>query len=148
MDYKIYVDENGKLIGYFGGDAKPKNGGRAVSMPPPSNDYVWDGSKWVEPETPIEQLRANASMPRAEFLQACVSVGIIDPDVAEEAASGAWPGAFDAFLTGLPVAQRIEAKATWVDGQRVRRNSPILALIADEQGVTDAQLDALFGIGG
>ena len=97
---------------------------------------------------PIEKLRANASLSRAKFLQVCVAAGIITEDVAEEAASGVWPSAFDTFLTGLTVEKRIEAKATWVDGQRVRRDSPILALIAAEQGVTDEQLDQMFGIGG
>ena len=97
---------------------------------------------------PIEKLRANASLSRAKFLQVCVAAGIITEDVAEEAASGVWPSAFDTFLTGLTVEKRIEAKATWVDGQRVRRDSPILALIAAEQGVTDGQHDQMFGIGG
>jgi len=98
--------------------------------------------------TPVEELRVTSSMSRAKFLQACVTAGIITEDVAEEAASGVWPSAFDTFLTGLTVEKRIEAKATWVDGQRVRRDSPILALIAAEQGVTDGQLDQMFGIGG
>ena len=102
----------------------------------------------VPPAPSIEELRAGASLSRAKFLQACVSAGIITGDVAEEAASGVWPSAFDTFLTGLTVEKRIEAKATWVDGQRVRRDSPILALIAAEQGVTDEQLDQMFGIGG
>ena len=97
----------------------------------------------------VQQIkRTDASLSRAKFLQACVSAGIITEDVAEEAASGVWPSAFDTFLTGLTVEKRIEAKATWVDGQRVRRDSPILALIAAEQGVTDEQLDQMFGIGG
>jgi len=95
---------------------------------------------------PIEKRREEASIPRAKFLQACVSAGIITGDVAEEAASGVWPSAFDTFLTGLTVEKRIEAKATWVDGQRIRRDSPILALIAAEQGVTDEQLDQIFSI--
>ena len=98
--------------------------------------------------TPVEELRIDASLSRAKFLQACVAAGIITEDVAEEAASGVWPSAFDTFLTGLTVEKRIEAKATWVDGQRVRRDSPVLALIAAEQGVTDEQLDQMFGIGG
>jgi len=100
------------------------------------------------PEQVKETQRANASMSRAKFLQACVAAGVIEPSVAEEAASGVWPSAFDGFLTGLSVEQRIEAKATWVDGQRVRRDSPILALIAAEQGVTNEQLDTMFGITG
>jgi hypothetical protein len=99
-------------------------------------------------EPTIGQLRADASLPRSKFLQACAAAGVVEPSVAEEAASGVWPSAFNEFLTGLSFEQRIEAKATWVDGQRVRRDSPVLALIATEQGVTDEQLDAMFGLGG
>jgi hypothetical protein len=53
------------------------------------------------PDPSIEQLRANASMSRAKFLQACIAVGVIEPSVAEEAASGVWPSAFDGFLLRL-----------------------------------------------
>lgn len=94
----------------------------------------------------IDEKRAGATMTRAQFLTACVSAQIITSAVAEAAASGSWPAAFDTFMSGLSVDQRIEAKATWADGTQVRRNNPILALIAADQGVTDVQLDAMFGI--
>jgi len=94
----------------------------------------------------LEQKRAAAKLPRDQFLIAVAAMGVITEAVAEEASTGAWPSAFDTFLSGLTVAQRITAKATWADGGDVRRTNPILALIAADQEVTDAQLDTLFGI--
>lgn len=95
---------------------------------------------------PIERKRARATMTRAQFLKACVAARIITAEVAEEAATGQWPTAFDAFIAGLTSDQRIDAKATWADGGSVHRDNAILALIAADQGVSDAQLDAMFGI--
>ena len=99
-----------------------------------------------DPADVLAQKRAAATLPRDQFLIAVADMGIITEAVAEEASTGAWPSAFDTFLSGLTVAQRITAKATWADGGDVRRNNPILALIAEDQEVTDAQLDTLFGI--
>lgn len=98
------------------------------------------------PTQTTEEKRAAASITRAQFLKACVAADIITAEVAEAAATGDWPAAFNTFLSGLTRDQRIDAKATWADAKEVRRNAPILALIAADQRVSEAQLDALFGI--
>lgn len=111
--------------------------------------FSYDGTNFSAPApvvTPIEDQRAEAQLSRSAFLRACVSAGIITEAIAEEAASGVWPVAFDPFIAGLTAEERIEAKATWADGGAVRRDNPILALIAAHEGVTDAQLDLMFGI--
>lgn len=94
----------------------------------------------------LTEKRAAATITRAQFLTGCVAASIITADVAEAAATGEWPTAFDTFINGLTRDQRIEAKATWADAREVRRTAPILALIAEDQRVSEAQLDALFGI--
>jgi len=81
---------------------------------------------------------------RGQFLLAAAAAGIITEAVAEEAADGSWPAAFNTFIAGLSASQRIVAKATWADGRTVNRSNPILALIAADQGVNEAGLDALF----
>lgn len=98
------------------------------------------------PTTTLEEKRKKASLSRAQFLASCLSAGIIDEETAEEAADGSWPAAFAEIVANLPVEQRINAKATWADGFSVSRNNPILALIASERGVTEEQLDAMFGV--
>ena len=106
--------------------------------------------KTVDSDAPsfdtISDKRAAATITRAQFLTGCVAASIITADVAEAAATGEWPTAFNTFLSGLTRDQRIEAKATWADAKEVRRTAPILALIAEDQRVSEAQLDALFGI--
>lgn len=99
-----------------------------------------------DPTSVLAEKRASASMTRGDFLIAVAALGIITEAVAEEAADGSWPTAFNAFLSGLTGPERIAAKATWADGGNVRRTNPILLLIAADRQVSDAQLDALFGI--
>lgn len=101
---------------------------------------------YMTAEEALDADRARAFLTRGEFLLAVVSAGIITAEVAEEAADGSWPAEFDTFLAGLSAEQRIIAKTTWADGGNVRRNNAILALIAAHKGVTDTQLDAMFGI--
>lgn len=102
----------------------------------------------AQPLPGIVDVRANTSTPRAQFLNACVTAQIITEAVAEEAAGGGWPSAFNTFLTGLTAAQRVEAISTWADNPVVWRNSPLLAQISGsfDPALTDAQLDALCGI--
>lgn len=137
-----YRDSDGNYIGGFGDGATPPDG--AIQCPAPTRaSDTWNGSAWV---ASVEAKRAAATITRAQFLKGCVSAGIITADVAEAAATGEWPAAFNTFLSGLTRDQRIEAKATWADAKEVRRTAPILALIAADQQVSEAQLDALFGI--
>jgi len=96
----------------------------------------------------VEEKRKQAVLSRETFLIGCVSASIITEAEAEEAADGSWPSSFNAFLAGMTATQRIEAKALWASRANVRRDSPLLALVAANKGVTDAELDALFGIVG
>ena len=102
----------------------------------------------VLPSGDLQTQRANAAIPRAQFLTYAVANNWISAAVAVEAAGGNWPAAFDAFLAGLSVEQQIAAKETWATGLDVRRNAPLLAQIAaaNDPQVTDAQLDTMFGI--
>lgn len=119
----------------------------------PSPDHEWQGGEWVYVEptpVPVEEWRETAELPRGAFLNACVAAGFITAEVGFEAADGSWPTAFNTFMEGLSPSQRIETKATWADlsaASTVRRNSPILALIAADPLVnaTPEQLDAMFG---
>jgi hypothetical protein len=95
---------------------------------------------------PIEDRREGATLDRAAFLLGCVSADIITEAEAEEAADGSWPTSFNAFLAGMTAAQRIEAKAVWASRADIRRNSDLLALVAANKGVTEEELDALFGL--
>lgn len=107
-----------------------------------------DGGMQVEspPAPTLEEKRAAAAMERSAFLVACVAAGVITEAEAEEAADGSWPATFDAFLGNMTTLMRIEAKAKWSQRGVVRRDSPLLTLVAAEKGVSDEALDAIFGI--
>ena len=97
-------------------------------------------------EPTLAEKRETANITRAEFLNAAEAAGIITEAVAEEAADGSWPSSFDAVVSVLPASERVNAKATWADGGNVRRNNTTLSLLQSALNLTDAQLDALFGI--
>lgn len=122
----------------------------AVEIPDkPQAWSTWDGTQWItgpEPLAPIAERRAAATLPRAVFLEAAVTFQIIGQDVAEVAADGTFPPEFAAFLSGLSDRERLEARSAWADARDVRRDSIILAQIAASQGVTEAQLDQMFGV--
>lgn len=121
-----------------------KVNGQTVEIPAQEEAAI--RAEWQAAEAArLSAWRASATITRAAFLRACISANIITAEVAKDAASGAWPTAFNAFLSGLTDDQVIEAKAAWADAKNVRRNSEVLALIAAYQGVSDATLDAMFG---
>ena len=64
---------------------------------------------------------------------------------AEQAVNG-WPASWDAFFDGKPARDRIEAKGRWIETSVVRRNAPLIAQLAAFKGLTDQQVDGLFGV--
>jgi hypothetical protein len=64
------------------------------------------------------------------------------------AARGEWPALLMAALDGLTDNQKADAQMEWSDVTTVRRNAPLIALLQWHLDYTDAQVDALFGIGG
>jgi hypothetical protein len=86
-----------------------------------------------------------ASLPRSTFILAALDAGILTEADAEQAVNG-WPAGWDAFFEGQPARARIEAKARWAETAVVRRDAPLIAQLAAFKGLTDQQVDGLFGI--
>ena len=97
-------------------------------------------------DVPIEDIRAGASLDLIDFINALVGAGILPPAEAIDAAKGNWPATFSAALAGMPDAQKVAAQIEWAAVQRIRRNHPLIAMLAAAANLTDAQVDALFGI--
>lgn len=132
-DFPRRRTSDGQTIVFIGAPPADETGLEVISLPSPGAET-------------LQEKRDRASLSRKDFLLAAVSAGWITEADAEIAATGTWPSAFDAFLSGLTSAQRIEAKAAWADGRAVRRSSPVLSLIAGHLSVSDAALDAAFGV--
>jgi len=90
--------------------------------------------------------RANASMPRSRFILAALDAGILSEVDAEQAVND-WPTAWDDFFEGQPARNRIAAKAEWASITKVRRDAPLIEQLRVFKGLTEEQIDQLFGIG-
>lgn len=101
-----------------------------------------------DPEALLAQARESASLPRAEFLLACVSAGLLTPQDALLAAKGEMPAAYAGVIEEWPAPQQFEAGLRWAALTVVDRMHPLILAVADAMDIPDAQLDALFGIGG
>ena len=97
-------------------------------------------------DIPIEDIRAGASLDLIDFITALVGAGILPPADGIDAAKGNWPATFAAALAGMPDAQKVAAQIEWAAVQRIRRNHPLIAMLASAARLSDAQVDALFGI--
>lgn len=114
-------------------------------------DGVWREAWAVTPLSAEEKAanlaawRETATLTRRQFCLACLQAGLLTPDDAVTAASGGWPSSFDAALAGLSAMEVAAAKVEWAAVSTIRRTAPLLVAVQAVAGVTDAQLDALFG---
>jgi hypothetical protein len=96
-------------------------------------------------DIPIEVIRAEMVISRGAFCLALAGAGVLPPVEAIDAAKGNWPATFAAALTGLSDAEGFGAQIEWATAQNIRRTHPLLAVLAAAAGLSDAQVDALFG---
>ena len=102
---------------------------------------------WTLVPIPIEEQREKAALPRSTFIVAALDAGILSEADAEQAVNG-WPTGWDAFFDGQPARNRIAAKAEWASITTVRRDAPLIEQLRVFKGLTEEQIDQMFGIGG
>ncbi|MFC3569205.1 hypothetical protein [Paracoccus simplex] len=110
-------------------------------------DYA--SGEWTDPRNPLQEMaaaRAAAVMPRPDFLLAAIAAGIIQPSDAGPAARGEIPPSLTSVFEGLPPEVQLEAVVRWGAATMIERMNPILLALAGAMGVSEAQLDGLFGI--
>lgn len=103
---------------------------------------------YVAPPAPtaaqvLADRRANAELTRAQFCLALYRAQILTAADAISAAKGGWPSAFSGALSGVAGE---EAEIVWGAVSTVSRTHPLLATMQAFATLTDAQVDALFGI--
>lgn len=104
------------------------------------------------PEQVLAKKRASAVLSRAEFIQAVYAAGILSKQQAVAAAAGGIPDFFIAALNALVAAQAMTqaqadgAEILWAGLTQVERNHPFLPIAQGALSLTEAQVDALFGI--
>jgi len=148
MSTTHYSDAQGNYIGGFGDGATPPAG--AVERPAPNAaSDTWNGSAWVADPAVA---RSRAVLSRAQFIQAVYAAGILTKAQAIDAAAGGIPAFFITALDGLVAAQAMtqaeadQAEILWAGLTQVERNHPLIPIAQGALGLSDAQVDALFGI--
>lgn len=128
-------------------------GGVAHEYPPrPGPWAVWDGGPWVDPRSPsdlaaeLEARRNAASITRSAFLQACISVGLLNPAEAAEAARGDIPAPFEMAIADLPAEQRDMIPVIWPAVTWVDRVDPLTLGVVAHRDIGAELLDQIFGV--
>ena len=150
MKRVIQLDENDYFVGVTTADPSPLEPGvylylaGTVDAPLPpeiDDDEVarWDGQQWIiepdyvlppEPELiSLDAMRNRAWLKRADFKLALLDMGYL-PQVKQ--------------LVSEIDDERIQI--LWADSDIFTRNHPDLLRLASQIGVSDAELDAIFGI--
>lgn len=129
------------------------NGSEFLELPPSPGDWAeWNGTEWIDPRTPedmaalLQSRREAASLPRTDAVLAAVNAGIIPAAEAGDAARGKVPPSLALAFSALPPEMQVEAEVRWAGSIAIKRLDPILAALAQAQGITEAQLDEMFGI--
>jgi hypothetical protein len=93
--------------------------------------HEWDGAALVvKPTQPRTDPRASASLTRMEFMLALDAAGLLDDA--------------EAFVAAADTPR--QAKIMWSNASRFERSHPTLVAMATAMDLTDAQMDAVFGI--
>ena len=144
--------ENAQRTAYGAITASFDGDGLTIPTDPSNRHYAALVASGVEiadyaaPVQTIEQIRASTSIDRAAFCNGLADAGVITDAEAIAAARGEWPTSFAGFLDYLTTTQRRDAQITWASCVTVQRNHEFVVSLAWWTNMTDAQVDALFGI--
>jgi hypothetical protein len=120
--------------------------------PKPGRWAKWDGSAWVDPRTSGDRqaalyaARAVAKADKADLLMALHAIGVLTLEEAVQAAQGQVPASFEAALAALPEAAQGSGRIKWAGDTQISRMHPLIVLAAYARGISDDQIDAVFGV--
>lgn len=92
-----------------------------------------------------EAWRNTASLSRAEFCTALRSAGILNRSEAIAAAKGDWPASFEPMLDDMTEAEADAALILWAGITVIERLHPLLESVRQFKGLSQEDVDALFG---
>ncbi|MDO5704029.1 MAG: hypothetical protein Q4G49_03020 [Paracoccus sp. (in: a-proteobacteria)] len=130
-----------------------------VAFPPkPGGAFVWDWDNegWIDPRTPgdiaadaetaLQTARAAASITKNALLNACMAIGLLNPAEAAQAARGEIPDKLAPVVAGLSAEERDMIAVNWPGAGVIDRLDPYLTAVSARLGVSDAELDMIFGV--
>lgn len=132
--------------------------GQLISAPDaPTPWAVFDLTEraWIDPRDDAARAEADrealaearaVAIPRAAFCNAIADLGVVSDAEAIAGARGEWPASLGSFLDYLTPAQARDVQIDWAACVTVQRMHPFVLTLGSWLGLSEADLDALFGI--
>jgi len=110
-------------------------------------DQAWiDTRPEDEKARVLSRVRQHSSMSRTDFVIAVTNLGILTVEDAVFAVKGEIPTSLNILFEDLSVSEQIEAKIRWAGATIIERMNPLILIFAEKLGLTEEQLDSLFGV--
>ena len=122
------------------------------ARPSPAMRYDVEAGAWFDPRTPddltaeLDARRAAAALTKNEFLQACMSVGLLTPKEAAVAARGNIPESFASAVAGMGAEMQDRVSVAWPASTRVERMDPLILAVAAARSIAPETLDEIFDV--
>lgn len=92
-----------------------------------------------------EAWRAGRVMAKLDLVLAMAAVGMVSQQSAIGAAGGAIPAELEPLIAAMSDPPQTEVRIRWAGAQEIPRLSPFILFVQDAMGLTDEQVDTLFG---
>ena len=92
-----------------------------------------------------EAWRAGRVMAKLDLVLAMASLGMVSQQSAIAAAGGAIPAELEPLIAAMSDPPQTEVRIRWAGAPEIPRLAPFMLLVQDAMGLTDEQVDALFG---
>lgn len=127
------------------------------AYPPKPGDWAeWDGEDWIDPRPEgheeqeladrLQAARQSASLTKLQFILAVVRAGLVSEQSGLGLSDGILPPEMSGLTDTLTDEEKFELTAKLKTAIQVDRLDPFILAAGAYLGMTDAQIDILFGI--
>ena len=95
-----------------------------------------------------QNFRKTAKLSVSEFCKVLAKNSILSQTEALDAAKGNWPQTFADAISVLSEDEQFDAQVRWAAADTIDRSEPLLTTLAQHAGVSEEQLDEMFGYDG
>lgn len=123
----------------------------ALYPPKPCEACQWIGQEWFDPRTPSEvvadrrAIREQARRTKSELLTTLMAENVLSPEQVVQATTGI-PASLHEGLVALPQDVQAYIFAEWMTRTEFGRMDQVVAIAGAALGLTDEDLDHIFGV--
>lgn len=143
------------VLGEFPPESYYKLGGVELMPPKPEGEF-WtfdvEAERWVDPRTAADlaaalyTVREHTSLDKSELLTRMLMSGLLPVSDIEAAGEGRIPPSLEPALAMLPPEAQVVARIKWRNDPVISRTNPVIVLAGAALGMSEEQLDTLFGV--